>query len=121
MGSAESRLIENPMGNLRCRPYMQSLTLQHTLFTIDYCAYGGPYKKPTNLWSNINWRPRGSTLTGRCESRCQGGFADDRGRWRHQFKIAQQTYQAVQGQGRRAWKEMVPHALHLEIIQANHP
>ena len=42
--------MENPKGKMRyCYPF-----IRHKLFrTIDYCMYGFDYKKPTDIWTNV--------------------------------------------------------------------
>jgi hypothetical protein len=46
--------IENPRGKMRKMPVMQSFNRQ----TVTYCQYGDTRMKPTDLWTNTNWRPR---------------------------------------------------------------
>jgi len=43
--------IENPVGLLKNQPFMQKY--DKYLNKTTYCKYGTPYKKPTNIWSNI--------------------------------------------------------------------
>ena len=47
---------ENPQtGLLKTRPYMQGLPS----VTLDYCKYGTPYRKRTQVWTNCSyWTPR---------------------------------------------------------------
>ena len=109
--------IENPVGLLRRRPFMTQMTLPHRLLTVDYCAYEGDYKKPTNLWTNLaDWQPRGTTNTGRCGGKCKMGFKGKGGRWNHFFTLAQGSKEARGGMGRRARKEQVPRMLHQELL-----
>ena len=42
---------ENPVGLLRKQPFMARL--RNRLNTCCYCKYGRPFKKPTNIWSNV--------------------------------------------------------------------
>ena len=49
--------MENPAtGYLKTRPYM--LGRESEKKTLCYCQYGCPYKKSTNIWSNLEWNPR---------------------------------------------------------------
>ena len=48
--------IENPVGLLRTREFMESMLEWRQ--TLCYCKYGMPYRKQTDIWSNMNWRPR---------------------------------------------------------------
>jgi hypothetical protein len=45
-------IIENPMGLLRKRPYMSEIAYA----TVDYCMYGAPYRKRTDLFMSANMR-----------------------------------------------------------------
>jgi site-specific DNA-cytosine methylase len=47
--------VENPVGMLRKLPYMQWAPVRQT---IDYCQYGDTRKKPTDIWSNLEWPAR---------------------------------------------------------------
>ena len=117
--------MENPVGGLCKRPYMSSWVRRREggvrLLEVHYCAYRHPYHKPTHFWTNLTvdqWQPKGTTGSGRCEGRCEGGRMSQAGRWEHEFKIAQGSWQAMGGKGRKAYKIMIPKALHLEILRA---
>ena len=98
---------------------MRDLELAHTRHTVDYCAYGSQYKKPTNIWTNIaQWRPRGDTDCGLCRSRCRSGYRTPHNRWQHVCKIAGPESRVDKRDGRRARREMVPQRLHDEICAA---
>jgi hypothetical protein len=43
--------IENPVGLLRTRPYMQRL--RPYLNTTSYCKWGKPFRKDTDIWTNV--------------------------------------------------------------------
>ena len=45
-------VIENPVGHLRHRPFMQRYS--HCLHTTTYCSFGFPYRKATNIWTNLD-------------------------------------------------------------------
>ena len=48
--------IENPVGMLRHRDFMQGMESHRQ--TLCYCKYADwGYKKPTDVWSNMNWTP----------------------------------------------------------------
>ena len=88
---------------------------------VHYCAYRHFYHKPTHLWTNMmadRWSPKGSTGTGKCQSRCKAGSMSSSGRWSHKYKIAQGSWQAKGGRGRKANKNMLPQALHEELLKA---
>lgn len=47
-------IIENPRGKLRKLALMQGLKRN----TVTYCQYGDSRMKPTDLWTNFDWKPR---------------------------------------------------------------
>ena len=48
--------IENPRGMMRKMPFMQKLSIRHTIW---YCQYGDTRAKPTDIWTNNKlWKPR---------------------------------------------------------------
>jgi len=46
--------FENPRGMLRKMPFMQ----QFKRHTIWYCQYGDDRAKPTDIWTNLKWKPK---------------------------------------------------------------
>ena len=114
--------MENPVGSLCKRPYMVEWVESGVREAeIHYCAYRHFYHKPTHLWTNLmvdRWTPRGSTGTGQCENRCNGGSVGISGKWTHTYKLAQGSTQAKGGRGRKANKNMMPQALHEELLKA---
>ena len=108
--------MENPLGFLACRPYMKRMKVKHVRHLVNYCAFGGWYKKPTHIWTNIRWQPRGVTGSGRCDNKCPSGDMGVHGRWKHRYAIAQQSWRAVSGQGRVSMKSEVPAMIHKEMI-----
>jgi hypothetical protein len=43
--------VENPVGLLRTRPYMQRLLPYRN--TTSYCRWGKPFRKDTDIWTNV--------------------------------------------------------------------
>jgi hypothetical protein len=43
--------IENPVGLLATRPFMQKMT--PFMMTCTYCKYGAPFRKATNIWASF--------------------------------------------------------------------
>ena len=120
-GQGAAFYMENPVGSLWRRPYMKlwEETGMVTRHEVHYCAYDHFYHKPTHIWTNMEWTPKGSTGTGLCERRCKGGRPSALGvRWVHQYKIAQASWQAKGGRGRKAHKNMMPEKLHRELLEA---
>ena len=56
-------IVENPMGLLRHRPFMSSLPK----WTVDYCMFGAPYRKRTDLFMSDNMGPLTDIL---CDKTC---------------------------------------------------
>jgi hypothetical protein len=44
-------MIENPVGLLQTRPFMQKLA--PLMMTCTYCMYGAPFRKATNIWASF--------------------------------------------------------------------
>lgn len=49
-------VIENPTGLLRHQKVMKNYA--HLLKTVSYCRYNFPYRKNTDLWTNVNFKPK---------------------------------------------------------------
>ena len=117
--------LENPVGSLARRPYMgewvkmtEGWEMPVRRREVHYCAYAHMYHKPTHIWTNLFWEPKGETGTGKCDRKCWCGERGTSGKWVHRFKIAQGSHQAAGGLGRKARKNMLPRALHLELLEA---
>ena len=115
--------MENPVGSLWRRPYMRQWEMSREVVRqqVDYCAYGHLYMKPTHIWTNMRgWVLTGLTGTGgRCCECCSAGERSaTTGKWVHKCKIAQGSWQAAGGLGRKARKNMMPEALQRELLQA---
>ena len=115
--------MENPVGSLACRPYQVRWQKRGERKgglkreEVHYCAYMHLYHKPTHIWTSmLDWLPKGTTGTGRCERRCVAGKWGDKGRWVHVFKLAQSSWQEKSGRGRKAFKNMMPMLLHIELV-----
>ena len=59
--------MENPVGMLAMQAYMQQFIVEFEydlvslIMTIDYCAWGHYYQKPTHIWTSmVFWVPRGT-------------------------------------------------------------
>ena len=88
--------------------------------TADYCAWGHYYQKPTHVWTSmVFWVPTGTQPggTGKCRQRCPHGKRGDKGRWKHEWGIGQESHRVYGGQGRQTNKGAVPLDLHKEICR----
>ena len=65
-------IVENPMGLLRHRPFMSGLKK----WTVDYCMFGAPYRKRTDLFLSDNMSEGLSDVL--CDKTC--GQVDKAGR-----------------------------------------
>ena len=50
-GYSYKMIVENPVGSLRKRPYMlgERMEMEFTRTTVDYCAFGKPYRKSIDI------------------------------------------------------------------------
>ena len=111
-------VLENPVGSLEKRPYMQLVTgLSKTSYmqTVHYCAYGKAYKKPTRLWTNLKWQPRGNSRNGKCAG---PGLCSAMTGQHHRVVVTGGRSRQLKGPGSTAMKSSVPRALFLELSQA---
>ena len=67
-------VIENPVGLLRHQPVMDDLS--HLRKTVSYCRYGFPYRKNTDLWTNIDFQPLRCAHGTYCDMRSKRGKHD---------------------------------------------
>lgn len=110
--------IENPAEGMRYQRAMQEWERSgYKRHKVEYCAYGHPYNKPTDIWTDLDWAPAGETGDGRCGQRCTQGERTQDGTWKHKRAIAQESDREVQGPGRQEWKQLVPLALHRELAE----
>ena len=120
-GQGTAIYMENPVGSLWRRPYMEDweATGMVKRFEVHYCAYDHVYHKPTHIWTTMaKWKPMGATGTGQCDRRCKSGQIQvGTGYWVHKYKIAQASHQAKGGAGRKAFKNMMPAKLHMELLK----
>lgn len=121
-------LVENPRAHLRKRPYFKTMAQFEN--TVNYCCFGGNTAKPTNIWTNAKWQPKGTTQTGkqrlgRClkDNRCtQGNMGKRLQDWKHPWGIAgaghQPLVQMEPGEGQRL-KNEVPKPLLAQVARAS--
>ena len=103
-------VIENPVGLLRLRPFMQHL--EGSRITTTYCHYGFPYRKPTDLWTNI---PEALLQLPRCHAEP----CEEQRRYGHHTHTAQRGSTATaRGTGSREIAYRVPAPLVRRLLQA---
>ena len=64
-----------------------------------------------------HWVKKGRTGTGKCGRKCRIGKLKGN-QWVHRYKIAQGSKLAKGGIGRKAFKNMMPKMLHMELLVA---
>jgi hypothetical protein len=113
-------VMENPSASLHRRTFVRMFELLIGLKCqlVHYCAYLAPMLKPTDIWTNFDWRPSGSTGNGKCGQRCVQGVvhsADASGRrsYRHPVNIGGCAAKLPKGPFASA---RVPDALHRELL-----
>lgn len=107
-GMEYDMIMENPLGSLRERPYMKDDRTDRLLkrTTVDYCSYGKPYRKSTDLWTSFQFEPRGVTGNGRCElGACGQGTRNKEGRFKHRITIGGENERRLKGRHlkKRLW------------------
>ena len=110
-------ILENPIGSLEKRPYMQlahAMCKATQMRTVHYCAYGKPYKKPTRLWTNLRWQPHGNSGNGLCAGR---GLCPVMDGDKHKLVVTGGRSRQMKGVGTSAMKSSVPRALFAEIAR----
>ena len=107
-------VMENPVGSLRHRPFMKALEWIGTvvIHTVHYCAFGGEFYKPTNLWTTLKWEPKGLSGNGKCNCEKQHG------KEKHEYVIAGSMDRRLPGPSykQRVWA--MPKLLREEIMEA---
>ena len=116
-------VVENPVGLLWQRDYMQQWNKQANLQEVHLCAYRHIYKKPTHIWTNVrSWKPQGchEQGNGKCMGAkgCEMGKVGPKGHWRHHYALGVASQKAWSGKGRSEMKQAIPHALHQELMMA---
>ena len=123
------KLMENPNGMLQLRGFMQTLPFLVGLckYVFDMCAFGQPFRKHSNAWTDLPWEPKGSTGSGLCENgKCeQGAFDKFTKRFRHFFSLGQDPARFPKGTGTTQLVNSIPTNLSQEWIdclkQQAHP
>jgi hypothetical protein len=115
--------MENPVGSLRHRPYMNGelVTEVLTRTTVDYCAFDKPYKKPTDLWTTFDYKPEGNTSNGRCnDGQCGHTTTTKHGKPKHRIGIACESERKLAGKHIKQQLWSIPHSLTKELMKQMH-
>ena len=113
-------MIENPVGCLACRPYMQEAQwpdeITYCLKRVDWCAFGDMKKKPTNLWTSLrSFRPNGTTGNGLCCQSCDSIIQSGNGK--HIEAIAQEPARRPTKENKMAIPQMFTYELVAHLLQ----
>ena len=85
---------------------------------VHYCAYDWPFQKPTNIWTNLHWTPKGKTGDGLCNQDCGYGAYQLNSRYKHFLGHAQEPCRGPTGTGATKEKNAVPDMLCQEWMHA---
>ena len=121
LGWTYDMVIETPVGSLRQRPYMRGEKFEDTFnrTTVDYCSYGKPYGKSTDLWSTFDFKPQGLTGNGKCNNGCsKQGKNNEKGRFKHTVVIAGGNERRLKGTKVKQQVWSLPKLLTTEILAA---
>ena len=83
---------------------------------IHYCAYGSDFKKPTQIWTDSKWTPKGRTGDGLCHQQCGKGSVQANGKFKHFLGHAQEPIRGPRGKGANKVKNEWPQELTQEIL-----
>ena len=114
-------IVENPVGSLRKRPYMlgERMEKEFTRTTVDYCAFGKPYRKSTDIWTTFDWMPNGCTGSGRCDNGdCGQGTRNTKGKFKHRRVIGGENDRRVCGPHVKKQLWSIPEKLTSELMCA---
>lgn len=114
-------VMENPSASLRRRTFVKLFgrLLSLTCHLVHYCAYKALFKKPTDIWTNMDWQPKGTTGDGLCHRNCTEGalvqHQSGRTAYRHPLTISGSANRMPKGAFSKA---KVPELLHQELLRA---
>ena len=114
-------IAENPVGSLRKRPYMlgERMEKEFTRTTVDYCAFGKPYRKLTDLWTTLDRILDGCTGSGRCENGdCGQGTRNTKGKFKHRRVIGGENDRRMCGPHVKKQLWSIPERLTSELMCA---
>jgi hypothetical protein len=111
-------VMENPSASLRRRSFVKifETLLGLTCHLVHYCAFDALVRKPSDIWTNMEWSPTGTTGNGQCGRKCNSGFFTSMSgtrAYRHPEHIAGTATRAPKGAFAKA---RVPAMLHEEIL-----
>jgi hypothetical protein len=113
-------IIENPLGSLRKRPYMMQEGVVNMMerATVDYCTYGKPYRKSTDLWNTFGFEPAGNTGNGECQKgRCGMTTTSKHGKPKHRIGIACDKERSLKGKHITQQLWSLPNDLTSELME----
>jgi len=107
-------VLENPVGSLRKRPFMQTVAWVGavTMHAVHYCAFGGDFYKPTNIWTTLDWEPKGNTGNGKC------ACIKEHDKEKHEYVIGGPMDRRMPGPAYKQKVWAMPRALREELMDA---
>jgi len=111
-------VMENPSASLRRRSFVRifEALLGLTCHLVHYCAFNALVLKPSDIWTNMEWSPSGTTGDGLCGRKCNSGFFTSMSgtrAYQHPEHIAGTAARAPKGTFAKA---RIPSMLHEEIL-----
>ena len=86
--------MTNTQGMMAMQDYMTEFMQEYEYpvvqLTVDYCACGHFYMKPTHVWTSMDYWVAKETQaegTGRCRGRCPFGSIGPNGKWVHDMSL----------------------------------
>ena len=111
-------VMENPQGGMEKMWFMADWESKKRV--VELCAYMWPFKKTTNLWTNLGklWQQNGTTGNGRCGDKCTQGDMDPiTKRFRHFMALAVHPERGPRGVGSAKMTCGIPDMLITEILK----
>ena len=111
-------VMENPQGGLEHMWFMADWEDKKRI--VNLCAYMWPFRKTTNLWTNLGkmWQQQGTTGNGRCNEACgQGAIDPITKRFKHFMALAVDPERGPRGPGAARMTCGIPDKLITEILK----
>ena len=83
-----------------------------TMHAVHYCAFGGDFYKPTNIWTTLDWEPKGNTSNGKC------ACVKEHGKEKHEYVIGGPMGRKMPGPAYKQKVWAMPRLLREELMDA---
>ena len=82
------------------------------MHAVHYYAFGGDFYKPTNIWTTLDWEPKGSTGNGKC------ACVKEHDKEKHEYVIGGPTDRRMPGPAYKQKVWAMPKLLREELMDA---